>query len=58
VKADDYLAWLQNLEKFTLIPLYVKQSPKYEAYVSDLCDYLKFFFQRTNPLVEFQKIHD
>lgn len=24
VKADDYLAWLQNLEKFTLIPLYVK----------------------------------
>ena len=58
IKADDYLAWLQNLEKFSLIPLYVKQSSKYESYVNDLCEYLKDFFKRTNPLVDFQKIHE
>lgn len=40
VKADDYLTWLQNVEKFTLVPLYVKQSSKYESYISELCDYL------------------
>lgn len=46
------------MDKFSLVPLYVKQSSKYEIYVAALCDYLKDFFQRTNPLVEFRKIHD
>jgi splicing factor 3A subunit 3 len=58
IKADDYLTWLQNMDKFSTVPLYIKQSAKYEVYVEQLCDYLKDFFQRTNPLVEFKAIHD
>lgn len=58
VSADDYLTWLQNLHKFQLVPLYIKQSSKYEAYVESLCSYLKDFFQRTNPLVEFSTVEE
>ena len=24
IKADDYLTWLQNLDKFSVVPLYIK----------------------------------
>jgi len=47
IKSDDYLTWIQNLDRFAVVPLYIKQSSKYEAYVSELSDYLKDFFQRT-----------
>ena len=44
IKADDYLTWIQNLDKFALVPLYIKQSSKYDNYVAELSDYLKDFF--------------
>ena len=58
IKADDYLTWIQNLDKFALVPLYIKQSSKYDNYVAELSDYLKDFFQRTQPLVDFKTIVD
>lgn len=39
IKSEDYLTWLQNIDKFNLVPLYIKQSSKYEFYVEELCSY-------------------
>jgi len=58
IKADDYLEYLTQLDKFKSVPLYIKQSSKYEQYCEDLCSYLKDFFQRTNPLVDFAQISE
>lgn len=56
IKADDYLTWIQNFDKFSAVPLYIKQSTKYEKFITDLAEYLKDFFQRTQPLVDFKVI--
>ena len=59
IKADDYLSWLQNFEKFHVIPLYLKQKNKYEIYVAELKDYLSDFFARVQPLINFkQEVYD
>lgn len=44
IKADDYLSWLQNFDKFHVIPLYLKQKNKYELYIAALKDYFCDFF--------------
>jgi len=54
-KADDYLSWLQHFDKFSQVPLYVKQSKRYEEYLEELADYLIDFFKRTQPLLDFDK---
>lgn len=36
LKADDYLTWLQNFDKLQRIPVYIKSSTKYEAYLNAL----------------------
>ena len=33
IKSDDYLSWLQNFDKFNVVPLYIKQTSKYAEYV-------------------------
>ena len=38
------------------MPLHIKQGSQYEAYVTQLADSLKDFFQRTKPLVDFREI--
>ena len=47
IKADDYLTWLQNFDKLYLVPLYMKESTKYEAYLNAMKNYLMGFFQKT-----------
>ena len=44
IKGDDYLSWLQNFDKFNLVPLYIKQTSQYAEYVSALMEYLSDFF--------------
>mmetsp|Transcript_12478 Transcript_12478/g.9074 ORF Transcript_12478/g.9074 Transcript_12478/m.9074 type:complete len:172 (-) Transcript_12478:848-1363(-) len=62
IKSDDYLTWLQNFDKLYLVPLYIKHgmtgSSKYEKYLNNLKDYLTAFFQKTQPLVDWQRIED
>lgn len=61
IRCEDYLTWLQNFDKLYLVPLYIKQhttSTKYEQYLIDLIKYLKEFFQRSQPLVEWKSIEE
>ena len=39
-----------------MIPLYIKQTSQYAEYVESLNDYLKDFFKRSKPLVDFSEI--
>ena len=45
IKSDDYLSWLQNFDKFNVVPLYLKQSSKYEGYISELKEYMCDIFK-------------
>ena len=56
IKGDDYLSWLQNFDKFNLVPLYIKQTSQYGEYVSQLVDYLKDFLRRAKPLLDFSEL--
>ena len=58
IKSDDYLSWLQNFDKFNIVPLYIKQTSQYAEYVKNLVDYLKDFFCRSKPLVDFSEISE
>jgi splicing factor 3A subunit 3 len=58
IKADDYLTWLQNFDKVYLVPLYLKQSNKYEEYLKAICTYLSEFFKKSQPLIEWNKIEE
>ena len=58
IKSDDYLSWLQNFDKFAVIPLYIKQTNQYVEYVQNLLEYLKDFFQRAKPLMDFSEIRE
>ena len=33
IESADYLSWLKNFDKFHIVPIYIKQSSKYEIYV-------------------------
>lgn len=56
IKSDDYLSWLQNFDKFNLVPLYIKQTSQYCEYVTNLVEYLKDFFRRSKPLLNFTEL--
>jgi splicing factor 3A subunit 3 len=41
-----------------VIPLHIKKLPKYKEYIKDILEYIKKFFIRTHPLIDYNKIHD
>ena len=58
IKSEDYLTWIQNFDKLYLVPLYLKNSTKYEQYLVNLKQYLTDYFKKTQPLVDFSKIEE
>ena len=58
IKSDDYLSWLQNFDRFNVVPLYIKQTGQYADYVKSLADYLQDFYRRSQPLIDFSEIAD
>ena len=54
----DYLNYLKNLDNFKNIPLNVKKNEEYINYIKHLTQYLKSFFVKIYPLVNFNEIQD
>ena len=54
----DYLEYLKNLDSFKNIPMKVKKTKEYIKYLKDLTKYLKEFFVKIYPLVNFNEIQD
>ncbi len=58
MKIDDYLSFLNEFDKFNLIPIYIKENNAYKEYIRAMLDYLKKFFIKTHPLLDFNIIQD
>ena len=54
----DYLNYLKNLDNFKNIPTNVKNTDEYIKYIKHLTQYLKSFFVKIYPLVNFNEIQD
>ena len=54
----DYLNYLKNLDNFKHISLNVKKNEEYIKYIKHLTQYLKSFFVKIYPLVNFNEIQD
>lgn len=54
----DYLDYIKNIDSFKNIPLKVKKSKEYIEYIKNLTKYLKEFFVKIYPLVNFNEIQD
>ena len=54
----DYLNYLKNIDNFKNIPLKVKKTDEYIKYIKHLAQYLKTFFVKIYPLVNFNEIQD
>ena len=54
----DYLEYLKNIDSFKDIPMKVKKTKEYIDYIKNLTKYLKEFFIKIYPLVNFNKIQD
>ena len=54
----DYLSYLKNIDNFKNIPLKIKKSEEYIKYIKHLAQYLKSFFVKIYPLVNFNEIQD
>ena len=54
----DYLNYLKNIDNFKNIPLKTKKSEEYIKYIKHLAQYLKSFFVKIYPLVNFNEIQD
>ena len=54
----DYLDYLKNIDSFKNIPLKVKKTKEYIDYIKNLTKYLKEFFIKIYPLVNFNEIQD
>ena len=54
----DYLEYLQNIDSFKNIPMKVKKTKEYIDYIKNLTKYLKEFFVKIYPLVNFNEIQD
>lgn len=54
----DYLEYLKNLDSFKDIPMNVKKTKEYIDYIKNLTKYLKEFFVKIYPLVNFNEIQD
>lgn len=54
----DYLWYLQNFDLFHEIPLNLKEKDckKYKRYLKNLFEYLKDFFKRVMPLVDYSVV--
>ena len=54
----DYLEYLKNIDAFKNIPMKVKKTKEYIDYIKNLTKYLKEFFVKIYPLVNFNEIQD
>ena len=54
----DYLEYIQNIDSFKNIPMKVKKTKEYIDYIKNLTKYLKEFFVKIYPLVNFNEIQD
>ena len=54
----DYLEYLKNIDSFKNIPRKVKKTKEYIEYIKNLAKYLKEFFKKIYPLVNFNEIQD
>ena len=54
----DYLNYLKNIDNYKNIPLKIKKSEEYIKYIKHLTQYLKSFFVKIYPLVNFNEIQD
>lgn len=57
-KVIDYLTYVSNFEKLEKIPLNIKLQASYKEYLVSLLKYLKEFFSKSQPLVDFNEIQD
>lgn len=53
---QDYIQYLDRFHSFFYLPESLKSSKQYVEYLDSLWDYLMNFFQRVNPLIEFNSI--
>lgn len=58
LNVPDYLYFLSEFNKFELVPLSIKKSGRYKEYITSILNYLKNFFIKTNPLIEFNDVQD
>ena len=55
IVADDYVRFLEEFDKFHLVPLHAKDE-NYYAYLRELVRYLADFFTKTQPLQDQEKL--
>lgn len=58
MKIDDYLSFLNEFDKFSIIPFYIKKTGSYRDYIKSILDYLKKFFVKSHPLKDYNKVQD
>ena len=54
----NYLNYIKNIDNFKNIPIKVKKSEEYIKYIKHLAQYLKSFFIKIYPLINFNEIQD
>ena len=54
----DYLNYIKNIDNFKNVPIKVKRTEEYLKYLKSLTKYLKSFFVKIYPLVNFNEIQD
>ena len=54
----DYLNYIKNIDNFKNISIKVKKSEEYIKYIKHLSQYLKSFFIKIYPLINFNEIQD
>ena len=54
----NYLNYIKNIDNFKNIPIKVKKSEEYIKYIKHLAQYLKSFFVKIYPLINFNEIQD
>ncbi|MCQ2821309.1 MAG: hypothetical protein MJ252_28955, partial [archaeon] len=57
-KIIDYLTYISTFHNLSNIPLKIKMSKDYLEYLQSLNKYLKDYFRKVNPLIDFDEIQD
>ena len=57
-KVIDYLTYINSFEKLEKIPLNIKLQKEYKEYLVSLLKYLKEFFSKVQPLIDFNEVQD
>lgn len=59
LRIGDYLWYLQEFDKFQNLPYSAKEKSytKYKAYLNNLLAYMREFYKKSQPLVDFSKVH-